>query len=161
MLNRRTLCAALPLVMAGTAPSQAATTAVLTVTGRTRDGKPMAFEMAALAALTQQRITTQTPWYPQAREFSGPLLADVLRAAGAQGRLLRATALNDYSVEIPFTDAAEHGVVLARLLDGQPMAVRDKGPLFIIYPFDSKPALRTPVYYARCIWQLRSIDVAA
>ena len=35
---------------------------------------------------------------------------------------------------------------LARLLDDKPMPVRDKGPLFIIYPFDSKPELRNAVY---------------
>jgi hypothetical protein len=39
------------------------------------------------------------------------------------------------------------------------MAVRDKGPLFVIYPFDARPELRGAVYYSRSAWQLRTIDV--
>jgi hypothetical protein len=50
-------------------------------------------------------------------------------------------------------------VLLARLLDDKPMAVRDKGPLFIIYPFDSSAELRTTVYFSRSAWQLKSIEV--
>jgi hypothetical protein len=37
--------------------------------------------------------------------------------------------------------------------------VREKGPLFMIYPFDSDAALRNPLYYSRSVWQLKTIDV--
>ena len=40
------------------------------------------------------------------------------------------------------------------------MSVREKGPLFVMYPFDSQPQLRNAVYFSRCIWQLRSIELA-
>jgi hypothetical protein len=50
-------------------------------------------------------------------------------------------------------------VLLARLLDDEPMAVRDKGPLFIVYPFDAKSELRNALYYSRSAWQLKSIEV--
>jgi hypothetical protein len=92
------------------------------------------------------------------------LLRDVLAAAGvaAQAKgVARFVALNDYKVEIPLADAHEHDVIVARLLDGQPMSVRQKGPLFVIYPFDEKPALRTAAYFSRCIWQLKSIELPA
>ena len=56
-------------------------------------------------------------------------------------------------------DAQEHGVILARLLDDQPMPLRDKGPLFIMYPFDSQTKLRSSIYYSRSIWQLKSLDI--
>jgi hypothetical protein len=39
------------------------------------------------------------------------------------------------------------------------MSVREKGPLFVMYPFDEQPALRTSVYFGRCIWQLKAIEV--
>jgi hypothetical protein len=135
---------------------------VLTVHGRVRmpnAGRQADFDMAMLERLPQQSIVTNTPWYSQPRKFTGPLLRDVLAACGAQGTLLRATALNDYRVDLPFEDVQRYGVVLARLLDGRPMAVRDKGPLFIIYPFDSEPALRNAVYYSRSAWQLKSLEV--
>jgi hypothetical protein len=39
------------------------------------------------------------------------------------------------------------------------MAVRDKGPLFIVYPFDSRSDLRSERYYSRSAWQLRALEV--
>jgi hypothetical protein len=33
------------------------------------------------------------------------------------------------------------------------MSLRDKGPLWIIYPYDSKSDFRTEVVYSRSIWQ--------
>ena len=136
---------------------------VLTVSGRVRnpnEGGSAQFDMAMLAALPQQSFTTRTPWYAQARRFTGPLLRDVLKAAGAGGTALRLIALNDYRVDMPFDDTQRHDVLLARLLDDQPMAVRDKGPLFVVYPFDTRPELRSAVYYSRSAWQLRTIEVA-
>lgn len=137
-------------------------TVVLTVSGRVRmpnDGDRAQFDMAMLEALPQTSFTTRTPWYAQARRFTGPLLRDVLAAAGAQGAVIRLTALNDYKVDMPYDDAQRHDVIVARLLDDRPMAVRDKGPLFVIYPFDARPELRGAVYYSRSAWQLRSIEV--
>jgi hypothetical protein len=135
---------------------------VLTISGRIRtpnDGKAAQFDMAMLEQLPQTSFSTATPWYTQPRKFTGPLLRDVLARAGAGGTTLRAVALNDYWVDIPFDDVVRHDVIVARLLDDKPMAVRDKGPLFVIYPFDSRPELRSPVYYGRSAWQLRSIEV--
>ncbi len=135
---------------------------VLTVTGRVREpnaGNRAEFDMAMLEKLPQRSFVTRTPWYSNTRKFTGPLLRDVLGACGAQGSNLRAYALNDYRVDLPYEDALRFDVVVARLLDDQPMAIRDKGPLFIIYPFDSSSELRSTVYYSRSAWQLKSIDV--
>jgi hypothetical protein len=137
-------------------------TVILTVNGKVRlpnAGAVANFDMAMLQAMPQVTFTTKTPWYATARSFSGPLLRDVLAAAGAQGTRLRAVALNDYRVELPFEDARLHDPIVAHRLDGQPMAVRDKGPLFLIYPFDARPELRNPVYFSRSAWQLRTIEV--
>ena len=135
---------------------------VLTLRGKvatTNDAGAAHFDMAMLGGLPQRSITTRTPWYDGPRKFTGPLLRDVLEAAGARGSGLRAIALNDYKVDIPFEDALKFDVVLARLLDDKPMPVREKGPLFIIYPFDDRPELRVPQYFSRCAWQLRTIEI--
>jgi hypothetical protein len=50
-------------------------------------------------------------------------------------------------------------MVMAHQMNGQPISVKTKGPLFIVYPFDSKPELRSSTYYERSPWQLRSITV--
>lgn len=129
---------------------------VLTVSGIGVQGVAK-FDMAMLAALPQHSFTTKTPWYPSARKFSGPLLRDVLAAAGAQGTVIEAIAINDYKVSIPRADAQQWNAILARLLDDKPMALREKGPLFLIYPFDSDEQLRNSVFYSRSAWQLKSL----
>lgn len=138
---------------------------ILTVSGRVRGGNrdgQSAFDMGLLERMPQASIVTATPWYAQPRRFTGPLLRDVIAAAGGQlsaAGKLRAMALNDYMVEIPGEDVLRYDMVLARLMDDKPMPVRDKGPLFIIYPFDNHRELRNAVYYSRCAWQLKSIEV--
>jgi hypothetical protein len=135
---------------------------VLSIGGRiqrTNQGERAALDMAMLEALAQRSFTTKTPWFKQPRKFTGPLLRDVLSLVGAQGTTLRIAALNDYRIDVPSDDARRFDVVLARLLDDTPITVREKGPLFMIYPFDSDAALRNPLYYSRSVWQLKSIDV--
>lgn len=135
---------------------------ILTISGSglkaNQDGR-VALDMDMLAALPQRSITVSTPWYPDARKFTGPLLRDVLALAGAHGSSIEAFALNDYRVTIPMDDVLKHPVILARLMDGQPMSVRDKGPLFIIYPFDDDRRLRSSLYYSRCAWQLKALEI--
>jgi hypothetical protein len=92
-------------------------------------------------------------------KFSGPLLRDVLAAVGARGKLLKAVALNDYKTDIPFDDVSRFNVILATLMNDKPMPVREKGPLFIVYPYDSQEELRSELYYNRSAWQLKSLQV--
>ncbi len=135
---------------------------VLTVSGARRgsnDTQAIEFDLAMLQQLPQASYATRTPWYPQPRRFSGPLLRDVLGAAGTEGETLRLIALNDYYVDIPASDAMHYDVVVALRLDDKAMTVRDKGPLLVMYPFDAQPELRTATFYSRAAWQLRSIQV--
>ena len=117
------------------------------------------FDMEMLAALPQHSFTTSTPWYKETKKFTGPLLRDVLAAAGAQGTTIKAVALNDFKVEIPVADTRRFPMILARLLDDQPMSIREKGPLFIVYPFDTKTELQSARYYSQSPWQLRTLEI--
>jgi len=135
---------------------------ILTVSGSIgvkNAGAVARFDMKMLEALPQHSFTTRTPWYDRPVKFTGPLLSDVLAAVEATGGKVMATAINDYTISIPMADIKTHKVILARLLDDKPMPVREKGPLFVIYPFDSDAALRTSTYYERSIWQLKSMEV--
>ena len=137
-------------------------TVVLTLRGkiqRTNQADGFAFDMAMLEALSQHSFTTKTPWFKEARKFTGPLLRDLLALVGAHGNTLRLTALNDYRIDVPADDAKHFEVTLARLVDDRPITVREKGPLFMIYPFDSEASLRNALYYSRSVWQLKTIDV--
>jgi hypothetical protein len=135
---------------------------VLTVTGKIgvkNDGEAARFDMKMLEALPQHSFTTRTPWMDKPVQFTGPLLADVLAAVKASGSTVSAVAINDYKISIPASDATRFKVIVARLMDGKPMAVREKGPLFVVYPFDTAAELRSSVYYERSIWQLKALDI--
>lgn len=136
--------------------------AVLTVSGKIaikNRGESAAFDMAMLEALPQHSFTTRTPWYDRPVKFTGPLLSDVLDAVQASGTTLSAVAINDYKISIPADDARKFKVVMARLIDDKPISIRDKGPLFIVYPFDSATELRSSTYYERSIWQLKAMEI--
>lgn len=167
--SRRQWLVGTGLLMAGTtcpwralALAPAVGTPLLTVKGKL--SKPNAgalalFDGPLLEQLPQHSFDTSSPWHKGKKTYTGPLLREVLAAAGAKGQTVHAEALNDYKVNIPFDDAHKWDVIVARLINGQALTVRDKGPLLIMYPFDQRPDLRTALYYNRCIWQLRSLDV--
>jgi hypothetical protein len=135
---------------------------LLTLHGRIRHANRDAeadFDAALLASLPQHRIRTSTPWHQGEHLFAGPLLREVLQAVGAEGQTLRMSALNDYRVDMPADEARRFDIIIASQLDGREMTVRDKGPLFVMYPFDRHPELRNSVNLSRCIWQLRRIEI--
>ncbi|AKA17775.1 molybdopterin-dependent oxidoreductase [Aeromonas hydrophila] len=117
------------------------------------------WDTAMLDQLPEYEIKTHTPWYDEEKTFRGPRLSDLLAKVGASGKQLTITALNDYSIQVPTSDAAQYQVILARSINGKPLSVRDKGPLFLIYPFDQYPELRNKLYYSRAIWQINKIKV--
>ena len=83
----------------------------------------------------------------------------MIKAIGAKGSKLKATALNNYSVEIPISDAVAGGPVLAYKIDGERLSVREKGPIWLVYPYDENVAYKTETIYSRSIWQLERLEV--
>jgi hypothetical protein len=135
---------------------------VLTISGKIGESNSpqgAQFDMAMIEKLPQQKFTTLTPWEKEPVQFTGPLLRDVLAAVKAQGTVIKAMALNDYQSSIPVEDAMKFDMVMATKMNGKPIPVKTKGPLFIVYPFDSKPELRSAVYYERSPWQLKSLTL--
>jgi hypothetical protein len=57
------------------------------------------------------------------------------------------------------SDAIVGGAIVAFEMDGKPMPRRAKGPLWIVYPFDSSAKFRTESIYARSIWQLNRLHI--
>lgn len=163
---RRRICLAGLLAFVLVAPAHALETPqgkiVLSIGGhvsQTNAAGRADFDMAMLAALPQHSFTTSTPWFAGTKKFTGPLLRDVLAAVGAQGKVLRAVALNNFKIDIPADDVMQFPVIVARLMDGKPMPIREKGPLFIVYPYDTDIELQSTRYYNRSAWQLRTIEV--
>jgi hypothetical protein len=148
-----------PAGRGATAEAPIDSTVILTIDGKLADGKPVTFTQAALEGLGVRTIRTTTPWHQGVQTFEGVPLDRLMQAIGARGGLVHVVALNKYQTDIPVADFSTYGPILALKRDGHYMAVKDKGPLFVIYPFDDRPELKTEQYYGRAAWQVRSMTI--
>ena len=156
------------LVLALASPAYAASlptpesTPILIVSGKIKntnfDGTAQ-FDRAMLEDMTSMTFETKTPWHDGVVRFEGVPVAELMEAVGAYGETLTAIALNDYVTDIPMSDFSEFGVMLALKQDGEYLSVRDKGPLFIVYPFDSSSDLQSQTYFGRSAWQISEMIV--
>jgi hypothetical protein len=168
MITRRTACilaGAVALISsvasAGTLPVPS-DKPILNVSGKiattNKDGAAV-FDRAMLETLGMVSFETTTPWFTGKVKFEGVPMAKLMKALGASGDTLAVTALNDYTSELPIGDFDKYNVILALKRDGEYMPVSNKGPLFIVYPYDSDPELKSQKYYSRSAWQVARIVV--
>ncbi|MCZ2720707.1 molybdopterin-dependent oxidoreductase [Marinomonas sp. 15G1-11] len=136
---------------------------VLTVTGNialtNNGGEKAEFDLPMLESIGLSERATKTPWTDGLSVFSGVLIKDLLNYVGAQGSILKITALNDYTANIPIEDVEKYNVILAFRQNGKVLRIRDKGPLFVVYPFDEFPELNSEVIHNRSVWQVKSIEI--
>ncbi len=127
--------------------------------GNTNKDGTAEFDIAMLEKMGMQSFSTATPWYDGKVTFEGVSMAKLMDYVGAKGTTVQIKALNDYATDIPMEDFKKYPVILALKRDGNYMPVRDKGPLFIVYPYDSDPDLKHQRFYSRSAWQVAQIIV--
>lgn len=135
---------------------------VLTVGGaitHTTDGKQALFDLDQLKALGKEDIRTSTPWTMGEVTFEGIPIVKLLSAVGAKSTAISVTALNDYSANMTVAQLIEAKAILAYAVDGKPLSVRDKGPFWIIFPFDADAKYRNDEYWSKSVWQVKSMTL--
>lgn len=161
-LYTRRIFFAIALITFGTIAHAQQGEVILTVSGNTTKDGPeinVSYDLAMLQALPKTSFTTSTMWTQGAQSFDGVLLKDLLDLHGITSGTIVATAINDYAVDIPIEDAVIGGPIIAYALNGTPMSVRDKGPLWIVYPYDQNTAYQSEVIFSRSVWQLNRISI--
>ena len=139
--------------------SHAQDAVVLTIDGQINGGAARNFSIGQLESLGMAAIETSTPWHDGKVRFEGVPLRRLLEHVGASGKTAAVLALNNYRTQIPLSDFTHYPVLLAMKKNGAYMPVSDKGPLFIIYPFDASQELNSEVFYSRAAWQVRRITI--
>lgn len=135
---------------------------VLKVSGNithTNVGDEAHFDYAMLAELPQHQYTTGTPWTRLPFHYRGPLMRDLLAYLEADSKHVRVSALNGYEAYIPIRDFSEFDVMLAMKRNGEPISIREYGPLWVLYPFDRHTELWNESFRSRAVWQVMKIDV--
>jgi hypothetical protein len=126
----------------------------------------------------QQTYDTRTPWTGEHETivFRGPLLETVLERAGlADAPSFKIVAYDDFIAEVPRADILSYKPILAvqrkcsdidrataRCAPGQdfrPIDLLEKGPIFVVWPFDQLPSSYIPARNA--IWVFFPIIVRA
>jgi hypothetical protein len=135
---------------------------LLEVTGKikvTNGDDKAAFDLAMLESIGVAKTKTSTAWTEGQPQFEGVMLKALLERVGASGDAVIAVALNDYKVEIPIADFNRYPVILAYRMNGELLKVREKGPLWIVYPQDDFPALKNKETQAKWVWQVKELRV--
>lgn len=135
---------------------------ILTVSGNIEgvgSGPVVRLDRAMLESLGVTRLKTSTAWTTGEPEFEGVLARDLLKAVGAEGALVVATALNDYVASIPLRELYDYPVLLALKMNGEYLQVRDKGPIWIVYPRDQFGELNNSMVDKKWVWQLSELEV--
>ena len=123
------------------------------------DGDQHVLSLDKLDAMEQVEFSTTTIWTEGIFRFSGVPLTHLLESLKAEGSTLRMSALNDYSVEMPTSELENDAPIVATRINGQTLPVREKGPYWVVYPFDRSPEYRTEAKYSQSIWQLKTLAV--
>jgi len=125
------------------------------------------FDYPTLAALPAVTIRPTLEYDNQVHTLRGPLLADVLRAAGAapgDGVNLLLRAVDGYAPMITAADARRYRFIVATHLDGKPMPLGGLGPLWAVYDADrfaDMAVKKINERFAQCPWGLYHIEVPA
>lgn len=163
-LARRTLlatialCALVPLPAVADPLPPPEGEVLLTVSGA-GSGDSVPLDLALLQSLPQTTYETETIWTVGTQTFTGVTLKALMERLDGTGKGLRAHAINNYAIDIPWADVADGSALIAHHRNGATMSVREKGPLWLVYPYDSDARFRQETYHARSIWQLDRIDV--
>ncbi|WP_431097528.1 molybdopterin-dependent oxidoreductase [Polaromonas aquatica] len=127
--------------------------------------KAHVFDFAALTALPAVTIKPTLEYDSKPHTLKGPLLADVMKAAGVKltdKTTLFLRAVDGYAAQVTATEASKYRFIVATHLDGQPMALGGLGPLWAVYDADRFPDMAAkplPARFASCPWAMYHIEI--
>jgi len=112
-----------------------------------------------LDALDQIEFTTNTIWLSGETHFSGVSLKALLRQFAIKGNKIEMTALDGYAVSMSIADLEDNAPIISTRLNGKIIPIRENGPYWVVFPYDSDKKYQTEINFARSIWQLKHIRV--
>ncbi|MTI10726.1 molybdopterin-dependent oxidoreductase [Curvivirga aplysinae] len=123
-------------------------------------GNTAIFDLEMLQALEVKTYETHTPWSDHMYRFKGPTLESILKTVRfEEGQTLTLYALDGYQTDLNWKDATEFKPILAYSRNNVPMSRRDRGPLWLIFPYDAHEELKDARYDNFWVWQVYRIEV--
>jgi hypothetical protein len=139
----------------------------LMVKQKVRFDKAHVFDFAALTVLPAITIKPTLEYDAKPHTLKGPLLADVVKAAGAPGAdstRLMMRAVDGYVAPLTLGDARKYRYIVATHLDGVPMSLGGLGPLWAVYDADRFPDMMAKPLgerFGACPWGFYHLEIVA
>lgn len=125
------------------------------------------FDFETLLALPSITIKPTLEYDAKPHTLRGPLLSQVVEAAGARldtSPKLVLRAIDGYTVTLTLAQVRRYRFIIATHLDGQPMPLGGLGPLWAVFDTDRHAdVMARPLAerYAQCPWGLYHLEVQA
>lgn len=119
------------------------------------------FTLSELQALTQTDITTAHPWSAERRRYRGVDMNTLFDSLFSEQKVLslQLEALNDFSIAVNWDQISSYTPILAWQENKRIMSRRNKGPLWLMLPFDQVSKVQQADFLHFMVWQLRGIHV--
>lgn len=117
------------------------------------------FDQTMINQLSKRVIHTNNHVVKDVVPYEGVDLSTLLKQLGAKGSIARVFALDDYVAEISIAEIHKYKVILATKENGKNLTIEDKGPFFVVFPFNDYPELRDNTHYSQSVWQVKSIEI--
>lgn len=124
--------------------------------------KPVAqFDLDLLKSLGVTSFATKSFWTEESHTYSGVRLNTLLKAVGVDHKntTIRATAANGYWYDLQDLELDEYPIIVAYERDSKLLTLRERGPLWIFFPWDLYPELESEKNKASSVWQLITLTV--
>ena len=136
------------LLMCWQLPAVAQSSISLEVTISSAESQVVSYSLADLDAMEQVSFRTSTIWTDDEVTFSGVPLQALLEQTDTNVTAVEMTALNDYKVVMPLSEIDGTVPIVATRMDDELMSVRDKGPYWVVFPYDDAPQYQTETVYS-------------
>jgi hypothetical protein len=151
-----------PQIKAGAAVPAPTEAVILIVSGDitiTNAGNTLTFDMPTLEKLGLVKYTVTDPWLQTEVTYTGVLLLDLLKVAGAPETTtaVSVVALDGYSADIPVSEIETWPILLATQADGQHLTIDSNGPTRIIFPYDTHPDIAAARNMS--VWNIESLEI--
>lgn len=137
----------------------AAEPAVLQIEQGSAAASAAQLDLDAIKGLGAVTFETSTPWTDGKVVFEAVPGDRLLPLLGGTGSVVQATALDDYSVDIPLDDFKSGKAHIAYSMNGELLQEGEFGPYWVVYRYDTDPTLTDDAHQARSIWQLKSLSL--
>lgn len=111
-----------------------------------------------LEALPQESFTTSTPWTKSIHTYQGPRLSLITSNFPQPFESIKVYGINGYAYDIKEKELKKYPFILAMKQDGKRMALRNKGPLWVLLPFNQYPKVDSiDEMLNKFVWQVNRI----